>query len=232
MLRDCGMCLFIQIHVIVNFLSACTSWKALWQNVLGMIDGWLFSCTNVSCNQTSLSSFLQHHPGSHDSWADLCVEKSIAPSLGHCRTEVRSRTRDEDNRNKHIMEFSGLTKIPERSPEVIIQMTRWTSTLCQYSYGFTVNSRHFAHYLAFCSNLIGVLCAQRFQKLIYLHLFTVCFMKISPQWSEQTKFLVNHWADLLLHVYHNGKVLLLFSCLLILDIIPYTVWICTFFCPM
>ena len=29
------------------------------------------------------------------------------------------------------------------------------------------------------------LCAQRFQKLIYLHVFTDCFMKISPQSSEQ-----------------------------------------------
>ena len=27
----------------------------------------------------------------------------------------------------------------------------------------------------------GVLYPQRFQKLIYLHLFTDCFMKISPQ---------------------------------------------------
>ena len=31
----------------------------------------------------------------------------------------------------------------------------------------------------------GELYAQRFRKLIYLHLFTDCFMKISPQSSEQ-----------------------------------------------
>ena len=29
--------------------------------------------------------------------------------------------------------------------------------------------------------------SQRFQKLTYLHLFTDCFMKISPQLSEQTQ---------------------------------------------
>ena len=33
------------------------------------------------------------------------------------------------------------------------------------------------------------LCAQRFQKLINLHLFTDCFMKISPQSSEQIQNL-------------------------------------------
>ena len=33
--------------------------------------------------------------------------------------------------------------------------------------------------------LNGELYAQRFQKLIYLHLFTDCFMKISSQMSEQ-----------------------------------------------
>ena len=37
--------------------------------------------------------------------------------------------------------------------------------------------------------LSGELYAQRFQKLIYLHLFTDCFMKISPQSSEQILFL-------------------------------------------
>ena len=31
----------------------------------------------------------------------------------------------------------------------------------------------------------GELCAQRVQKLIYLHLFTDCFMKISLHSSEQ-----------------------------------------------
>ena len=34
----------------------------------------------------------------------------------------------------------------------------------------------------------GELYAQRFQKLIYLHLFTDCFMNISPQSSEQIQF--------------------------------------------
>ena len=33
--------------------------------------------------------------------------------------------------------------------------------------------------------LNGELCAQRFHKLIYLHLFTDCFIKISPQSSGQ-----------------------------------------------
>ena len=33
--------------------------------------------------------------------------------------------------------------------------------------------------------LNGELYAQRFQKLLYLHLFSDCFMKISPQSSEQ-----------------------------------------------
>ena len=33
----------------------------------------------------------------------------------------------------------------------------------------------------------GELYAQRFQKLIYLHLFTDCFMKIFPQLSEQVQ---------------------------------------------
>ena len=33
--------------------------------------------------------------------------------------------------------------------------------------------------------LNGVRYAQRFHKLIYLHLFTDCFMKNSPQSSEQ-----------------------------------------------
>ena len=35
--------------------------------------------------------------------------------------------------------------------------------------------------------LNGELYAQRFQKLIYLHLFTDCFMKISPQSLKQTQ---------------------------------------------
>ena len=29
---------------------------------------------------------------------------------------------------------------------------------------------------------------QKFQKLMYLHLFTDCFMKISPQSSEQIRY--------------------------------------------
>ena len=35
--------------------------------------------------------------------------------------------------------------------------------------------------------LNGELYARRFQKSVYLHLFTDCFMKISPQMSEQTR---------------------------------------------
>ena len=41
--------------------------------------------------------------------------------------------------------------------------------------------------------LNGELYAQRFQTLIYLHLFTDCFLKISPQYSEQIQLLfLNH----------------------------------------
>ena len=38
--------------------------------------------------------------------------------------------------------------------------------------------------------LIGELYAQRFQNLIYLHLFTDCFIKISPQSPEQIQNFV------------------------------------------
>ena len=47
------------------------------------------------------------------------------------------------------------------------------------------------HIIQLCSGitpgtvLSGELYAQRLQKLIYLHLFTDCFMKISLQSSEQ-----------------------------------------------
>ena len=38
--------------------------------------------------------------------------------------------------------------------------------------------------------------AQRFQELTYLHLFTDCFMMISPQSSEQTQLvLLNAYVD-------------------------------------
>ena len=41
--------------------------------------------------------------------------------------------------------------------------------------------------------LNGELYAQRFQKLIYMHLFTDYFMKISPQSSEQIQLpILNH----------------------------------------
>ena len=38
------------------------------------------------------------------------------------------------------------------------------------------------------SMLNGAVYAQRFQKLIYLHLLTDCFMKISLQSPEQIQF--------------------------------------------
>ena len=48
--------------------------------------------------------------------------------------------------------------------------------------------------------LNGELYAERFQTLIYLHLFTNCFMKISPQSSEQIQlFILSH-----LHASHLG----------------------------
>ena len=37
----------------------------------------------------------------------------------------------------------------------------------------------------------GDLYAQRFQKLIYLHLLTDCLIKISPQSLEQIQYLYN-----------------------------------------
>ena len=43
--------------------------------------------------------------------------------------------------------------------------------------------------------LSGELYAQRFQKLIYLHLLTDCFMKISPQSSEQIQFYICICSD-------------------------------------
>ena len=38
--------------------------------------------------------------------------------------------------------------------------------------------------------LNGEFYAQRYQKLIYLHLFTECFMKISLKWSEQNTVIM------------------------------------------
>ena len=51
------------------------------------------------------------------------------------------------------------------------------------------------HIIQMCSGIThgrllkGELYAQKFQKLIYLHLFTDCFMKFSPQLLEQTQCL-------------------------------------------
>ena len=57
--------------------------------------------------------------------------------------------------------------------------------------------------------LNGELCAQRIQKLFCLHLFIDCFMKNSPQSSEQTQLLVlNH-----LHAFYTANFLFLFVCL-------------------
>ena len=37
--------------------------------------------------------------------------------------------------------------------------------------------------------------AQRFHKLIHLHLFTGCFMKMSPQSSEQIQLFIDIWSQ-------------------------------------
>ena len=50
---------------------------------------------------------------------------------------------------------------------------------------------------------------KRFQKLIYLHIFTDCFMKISPQLSEQIQFctVLLHISKFRYKVYSNGVVM-------------------------
>ena len=70
------------------------------------------------------------------------------------------------------------------------------SQICKSSRKYICTSRHI---IQMCSGIThgtvfsGKLYAQRFQKLIYLHLFTDCFMKISPQSMEQTQLLIlNH----------------------------------------
>ena len=48
---------------------------------------------------------------------------------------------------------------------------------------------------------------QRFQKLIYLHLFTDCFIKIAPQSLKQIQFQIQHMViDTYLFIYMHNNV--------------------------
>ena len=53
--------------------------------------------------------------------------------------------------------------------------------------------------------LNGELYAQRFQKIIYLHLFTDCFMKISLQSSEPIQLaILKHQHALYVDIWGEG----------------------------